>query len=74
MTPSSMTLGEDPLDWHFILGDKVQDKIVVRYIFDVPKDKDASTESDAIAGRVFDMSEKLADFAGYFVWERTKHE
>jgi hypothetical protein len=71
---SPMTLGEEPLDWHFVLGDKVQDKIVVRYIFEVPKDKDAGKESDAIAGRVFDMSEKLAEFAGYFIWERTNYE
>ena len=71
---SYMTLGEDPLEWHFELGDKVQDKIVVRYIFEVPKDKDASKESDAIAGRVFDMAQKLAEFAGYFVWERTECE
>lgn len=71
---STMTLGEDPLDWHFVLGDKVQDKIVVRYIFEVPKDKDIGKELDAIAGRVFDMAEKLAEFAGYFIWERTNYE
>jgi hypothetical protein len=71
---STMTLGEDPLNWHFVLGDKVQDKIVVRYIFEVPKDKDIGKESDAIAGRVFDMAEKLAEFAGYFIWERTNYE
>jgi len=71
---SPMTLGEDPLDWHFVLGDKVQDKVVVRYIFEVPKDKEASKASDEIAGRIFDMSEKLAEFAGYFIWERTNYE
>lgn len=70
---SPMTLGEDPLDWHFLLGDKVQDKIVVRCIFEVAKDKDIKKESDAIAGRVFDMAEKLAEFAGYFIWERTNY-
>jgi hypothetical protein len=73
---STMTLGDDPLDWHFVLGDEVQDKIVVRYIFEVPKDKDMGKEkeSDAIAGRVFDMAEKLAELAGYFIWERTNYE
>lgn len=71
---SPMTLAEDPLEWHFELGDKIQDKIVVRYIFEVPEDKDAGKESDAIAGRIFDMAEKLAEFAGYFVWERTNYE
>ena len=69
-----MTLGEDPLDWHFVLGDKIQDKIVVRYIFEVSKDKDVGKESDAIAGRVLDMAEKLAEFAGYFIWERTDYK
>ena len=71
---STMTLGKDPLDWHFVLGDKVQDKVVVRYIFEVPKDKDIGKDSDAIAGRVFDMAEKLAEFAGYFIWERTNYK
>jgi hypothetical protein len=71
---STMTLGDDPLDWHFVLGDEVQDKIVVRYIFEVPKDKDMGKESDAIAGRVFDMAEKLAELAGYFIWERKNYE
>jgi len=68
---SPMTLGEHPLDWHFELGDKIQDKIVIRYIFEFPKDKDAGKESDAIANRIFDMTEKLAEFAGYFIWDRT---
>jgi hypothetical protein len=71
---SAMTLGEDPLEWHFVLGDKVQDKIVVRYIFEVPKDKDIRKESDAIVRRMMDMAEKLAEFAGYFIWERTNYE
>jgi hypothetical protein len=57
---STMTLGEDPLEWHFVLGDKVQDKIVVRYIFEVSKDKDIRKEANAIVGRVMDMAEKLA--------------
>jgi hypothetical protein len=69
-----MSLGEDSLDWHFVIGDKVQDKIVVSYIFEGPTDKDAGQESDAIGGRVFDMAEKLAEFAGYFVWERTNYQ
>jgi hypothetical protein len=71
---SPMTLGEEPLDWHFVLGDKVQDNIVVRHIFEVPKGKDAGKESDVIANRIFDMAEKLAEFAGYFIWERTNYE
>jgi hypothetical protein len=68
---SSMTLGTESLDWYFQLGDKVHEKIVVRYIFEVPKDRNVVKESDAIAGRVFDVAEALAEFAGYFVWEYT---
>ncbi|TFV48278.1 hypothetical protein [Bradyrhizobium niftali] len=68
---SKMSLGSDTLDWYFQLGDKVTDRIVVRHIFEVPEGADASEESDKIAHRIFDVAEKLAEFAGYFVWERT---
>ena len=68
---SAITLGDHPLDWHFVLGEKVQDKILVRYIFAVPKDKDIGKELSQIAERVFDMAEKLAEFSGHFIWERT---
>ena len=53
---STMTLGEDPLDWHFVLGDKVQDKIVVRYIFEIPKDKDAGNEGDDGASSIITVA------------------
>ena len=68
----AQTLGQEALDWYFRLGDKVQDRIVVRIIFLVPKEADAAKELDAIANRIFDMTEKLIEFAGYFVWEQTK--
>jgi hypothetical protein len=71
---SPMTLGQEPLNWHFELGDKVQDKIVIHYIFEVPKGADVGKESDTIANRIFDMTEKLGEFAGYFIWERTDYE
>jgi len=69
---SSMTLGSDPLDWYFELGDKATERVVVRHIFGLPEGADIGKESDAIAGRIFDMSEKLAEFAGYFIWETTR--
>jgi hypothetical protein len=62
----------DPLDWYFQLGDKATERVVVRHIFGVAEGADIGKESDAIAGRIFDMSEKLAEFAGYFIWENTK--
>jgi hypothetical protein len=69
---SSMTLGEDPLDWHFQLGDKVTERIVVRHIFEIAEGTDFAKESDEVGGRIFDMAESLASFAGYFIWEHTK--
>jgi hypothetical protein len=68
----NVTLGHDPLDWYFELADRVHEKVVVRYIFEVPKGADIGKESDVIAGRIFDMAEALGEFAGYFVWEQTK--
>lgn len=69
---SSMTLGQDPLDWYFQLGDKVTERIVVRHVFEVAEGADIAKESDKIGGRIFDMAQLLADFAGYFIWEHTK--
>jgi hypothetical protein len=66
---SSMTLGQDPLERYFQLGDKVTERIVVRHIFEVAEGEDVTKESDEIGGRIFDMAEALADFAGYFIWE-----
>jgi hypothetical protein len=67
---SAFTLGHEPLDWYFELADKVQEKMVVRYIFKVPEGAEIVKESDAIGNQVFDMAEAFADFAGYFIWER----
>ena len=50
----------------------MHEKIVIRYIFKIPQTANIQTESDAIAGRVFDMTEALAEFAGYFIWENLK--
>ena len=34
---SSMTLGNEPLDWYFELGDKATERVVVRHMFGVVK-------------------------------------
>ena len=43
---SPQTLGSEPLDWHFELGDNVFERIVVRYIFGVPDGADIVKEFD----------------------------
>jgi hypothetical protein len=42
---SSMTLGSDPLDWYFQLGDKATERVVVRHIFGVAEGADIGKES-----------------------------
>jgi hypothetical protein len=69
---SSMSLGNDRLDWYFHLGDKVSERIVVRYIFELPEGAGIGKGSDAIVGRIFEMAEALTEFAGYFIWEHTR--
>lgn len=59
--------GDEIIDWYYALGDRVYERIVTRYIFKVPADKDIAKESDAIANRFFDMSESVAIFGGSLI-------
>ena len=59
--------GTETIDWYCELGDKAYERIVTRYIFKVPGDKDVAKESDAIANRFFDMSEHVVVFGGALV-------
>jgi hypothetical protein len=61
------SLGHDPLDWYFELGDLVIDRIVVRDIFKAPKDADVRAAIDPILLRLHKMAAAFSDFAGYFV-------
>lgn len=60
-------LGHDPLDWYFELGDLVNDRIVVREIFEAPEDADVRAAIDPILVRLHTMAAAFSDFAGYFV-------
>jgi len=61
------SLGNDPLDWYFELGDLVNDRIVVRGIFKAPNDADVRAAIDPILLRLHRMAAAFSDFAGYFV-------
>jgi hypothetical protein len=56
--------GSEVIDWYYALGDKAYERIVTKYIFKVSDDKDVAKESDAIANKFFDMSERLIVFGG----------
>jgi hypothetical protein len=66
-SPFKYSLGTDPLDWYFELGDMITDRIVVRDIFKAPKDADVRAAIDPILVRLHRMAAAFSDFAAYFV-------
>jgi hypothetical protein len=65
-------MGDKVLYWHFELGDKVAEWVVVHHVFKVKEGADIAKESDAIANRIFDIAEEICLFAGDFIKEQTK--
>jgi len=61
------SLGDDPLDWHFELGDLVVDTIGVRDIFAAPEGADVRGAIDPMLMRMHTMAAAFSDFAGYFI-------
>jgi hypothetical protein len=67
------------IGWYFELGDLINDKIVVRYIFEVPDEvldqanvRTVRTEIDSILHRLHTMAVAFTDFAGHFIWHCMK--
>lgn len=69
---SSITMGEEALDWYFEPGDLVEDSIVVRQIFKIQREADVRTETDKILTELQRVAETFGDFAGYFVKHHCK--
>jgi hypothetical protein len=69
---SMYSLGHEPLDWYFQLGDLVSDRIVVRDIFNAPEDADMRAAIDPILMRMHTMAHAFSDFAGYFIRNQLK--
>jgi hypothetical protein len=65
-----LSLGQETIQWHFAPGDRIIDRIVTHEIFKIAKDANISEEADKIAVRMIEIAEKLADFAGYFIWKK----
>jgi hypothetical protein len=64
------SLGHEPLDWYFELGDLVVDRIVVRDIFAAPERADVRAAIDPILMRMHTMAAAFSDFAGYFIRQK----
>ena len=64
----AISLGDDPLDWHYEPGDRIIDDAVVNWVFAIPEGSDISKEvdklvDDAIAKDVSWFDENaLADY------------
>lgn len=64
---SAITFGDEVLDWHFQLADKVVNSIFARDVMGLGQDADVVKESNEIMRRLFDLHEALADFSMHFI-------
>lgn len=69
---STYSLGHDPLDWYFEMGDLASDRIVVRDIFKAPESADLRAAIDPILVRMHTMAKAFSDFAGHFIRNQLK--
>jgi hypothetical protein len=69
-TLATISMGHEALDWYFEPGDLVEDRLVVRKIFDIfdiAASADVRVEVDKILMELHDIAHVFGDFAGYFV-------
>jgi len=65
---SSVTRGNTAYLWHFKAADDLVDSIVVRQIWNIPRNADLRVEADKIADRVHQIFLWFMDFSGEFIW------
>lgn len=66
---SSITRGDTAYHWYFKVADDVVDSIVVRQIWNIPRELDVRVEADRIADRVHQIFLWFVDFSGEFIWK-----
>lgn len=66
---SSVTRADTMHDWRFSAAEEVVDSIVVRQIWNIPRDADLRDEADKIADEVHGVLLRFVDFAGEFIWK-----
>jgi hypothetical protein len=66
------SLGHEPLDWYFELGDLMLDRIVVRDIFKAAESIDVRAAIDPILMRMHMMASAFSDFGGDFIRNQLK--
>jgi len=65
---SSVTRGNTAYLWHFKAADDLVDSIVVRQIWNIPRNADLRVEADKIADQVHQIFLWFMDFSGEFIW------
>ena len=65
---SSVTRGDTAYLWHFKAADDLVDSIVVRQIWNIPRNVDLRVEADKIADQVHQIFLWFMDFSGEFIW------
>jgi hypothetical protein len=66
---SLVTQGDTIHQWHFKVADDVVDSIVVRQIWDIPRDADLRVQADAIAEEIHKIVLLFLDFSGEVIWK-----
>ena len=65
---SSVTRGNTAYLWHFKVADDLVDSIVVRQIWNIPRNANLRVEADKIADQVHQIFLWFMDFSGEFIW------
>jgi len=68
----SISLGDEPHNWYFELGDMVGDRAAVREIFKVPEGADVAIETDKIVLRIHEIVQLFGGFAGSLIWQNSR--
>ncbi len=68
-TTSSITRGDTANMWHFKVASDIVDSIVVRQIWNIPREADARIEADKILDRVHQITMWFLDFSAEFIWK-----
>jgi hypothetical protein len=66
---SSITASDDASSWHFKVADDVVDSIVVRQIWDIPRNTDLRSEVDKTLDRVYEIFLWFVTFSAGFIWK-----
>jgi hypothetical protein len=66
---SPITRGSTAYLWRFQVADEILDSVVVRQIWEIPRDKDLRAEADRISDEIHKVFLAFVDFCGDFIFK-----